>query len=69
MPQSSFDELEQKIDALIALCSDLVRENTALRSVAARLRKERQHLEQRNTEASSRVEAIIGHLKAAEPDS
>ena len=69
MPESQFNALEQKIDDLISLCSELNQENVGLKANATSLQSEKQDLVSRNLSARSQVEAILNRLKAMEPDS
>ena len=66
MPDLQFDALEQKIDDLISLCTELNQENISLKSDAAQWQSERQQLVQRNQEASTKVESIIDRLRTME---
>ena len=69
MPESQFDALEQKIDDLIGLCSELNQENVGLKADATALQTEKQELSSRNQSARSKLEAMLNRLKAMEPDS
>jgi cell division protein ZapB len=66
MPESQFKALEQKIDDLINLCTDLNRENVELKADVSGWQQERQQLVQRNETAMTKVEAMISRLKAME---
>ena len=68
MPESQLKALEQKIDDLINLCSDLNRENVDLKADVSGWQQERQQLVQRNEVAKTKVEAMISRLKAMEQD-
>ena len=68
MQDSPFKALERKIDELIALCSELNRENAALKAEADAWQQERQHLIDRNEQARTRVAAMLDRLKAMEQD-
>ena len=69
MPDSQFNALEQKIDDLINLCSELNQENVGLKADANALQSEKQELASRNLSARSKLESILSRLKAMEPDS
>ncbi len=69
MPDSQLKALEQKIDDLIRLCTDLNSENVALKADANSWLEERQQLMDKNELAKTKVEAIISRLKAMEQDS
>lgn len=69
MPDSQFNALEQKIDDLINLCSELNQENVGLKADASALQSEKQDLASRNLSARSKLETLLNRLKAMEPDS
>ncbi len=69
MPDPQLKALEQKIDDLINLCTDLNSENVALKADANSWLEERQQLMDKNELAKTKVEAIISRLKAMEQDS
>ena len=66
MTDSQFRALEQKIDDLIKLCSDLNRENVSLKAEARDWATERETLMARNEVARVKVEEILGRLKSVE---
>ena len=66
MTDSQFRALEQKIDDLIKLCSDLNRENVSLKAEARDWAAERESLLARNDVARNKVEEILGRLKSVE---
>jgi len=66
MPDSQFKALEQKIDDLIRLCTELNRENMSLKSEARHWEAEREALEERHALAKDKLEAILNRLKAVE---
>jgi cell division protein ZapB len=66
MAETQFQTLEQKIDDLISLCTELNQENVGLKADAVNWRTERDHLVSKNETAQNRVETIIGRLKAME---
>jgi cell division protein ZapB len=66
MAEAQLKALEQKIDELIALCSELNRENQLLKSRSADWQRERQDLIQKNELARTKVEAMIDRLRTME---
>lgn len=66
MPDTPIRALEQKIDDLIRLCTELNRENVSLKTEARNWASEREALVARNDLARDKVEAILGRLKTAE---
>ena len=60
------DNLETKIDELVALCNTLDRENKSLRRRESEWNSERRQLLIKNETARSKVEAMISRLKAME---
>ncbi len=68
MEPSKLTELSNKIENLIDLCQRLQRENQRLRSDELLWQQERVELLEINEVARTRVEAMIGHLKALEPE-
>lgn len=66
MSNSSFKTLESKIDELIKLCSDVKKENQALRDRESLLRHEREQLLGKNQLARVRLEKVLRRLKALE---
>ena len=69
MPDPQLKALEQKIDDLINLCTDLNSENVALKADANSWLEERQQLMDKNELAKTKVEAIISRLRAMEQES
>lgn len=63
-----FKELEARVDDLVALCERLGRENDALQNRTADWAMERARLIEKNELAKSRIEAMIGRLRALEQD-
>jgi len=63
MSESQFELLERKIDDLIGLCTELNRENVALKGAAAAWRSEREALVSRNELARHKVRSIITRLQ------
>jgi cell division protein ZapB len=66
MTDSQFSVLEQKIDELIRLCSELNRENISLKAQARTLAAEREALLARNEHAKGKVTEILTRLKSME---
>ena len=66
MAENQLKTLEQKIDELISLCSELNRENQALKADSASWHQERQDLIDKNEMARSKVAAMIDRLRATE---
>ncbi len=66
MAENQLKELESKIDELIALCSELNRENQSLKADGEHWHHERQSLIENNELARTKVEAVIGRLQALE---
>ncbi len=60
------ENLEDKLDELIALCAALDKENKALRRRENEWLKERRNLMMKNETARSKVEAMISRLKSME---
>jgi len=68
MSEVDLKALEAKIDALIQLCDRLAKENQALLAQHDDWATERAQLIEKNELAKSKVEAMIGRLKALEQD-
>ncbi|MFK8047372.1 MAG: TIGR02449 family protein [Halioglobus sp.] len=66
MPDTQLKMLESKIDELIALCSELNRENKSLKSDSASWHSERKSLVTKNELARAKLEAMLARLKAME---
>jgi cell division protein ZapB len=66
MAENPLKALEKKIDALIALCQDLDRENQSLKDTQAGWRRERKELIDKNELARNKVETMIDRLRALE---
>lgn len=58
--------VERRLDELIAVCRQLKEENRSLRQRQENLMIERASLMQKNEQVRTRVEAMIGRLKAME---
>lgn len=68
MNRLDFRELESRVGDLIELCEQLTRENEILQSQRADWAAERNRLVEKNELARTKVEAMIGRLKALEQD-
>jgi len=66
MADNPLKALESKIDQLIALCTELNRENHMLKVDSSRWQRERQDLIDKNELARDKVEAMIDRLRAME---
>ena len=66
MAENQLKALEQKIDELISLCSELNRENQALKADSASWQQERRDLIDKKEMARSKVAAMIDRLRAME---
>ncbi len=69
MEPNELSELSNKVEHLIALCTNLQQENESLRSGEQQWKLERTQLIEKNELARTRVEAMIGRLKALEHES
>ena len=65
-PMEEMDVLERRVNELIALTEQLSRENKALRTQQDNWSVERAKLIEKNELAKSRVESMIGRLRALE---
>ena len=68
MSVSDLGLLKEKVDELIDLCEVLGRENRALRGQQQSWTNERAKLIEKNELAKSKVESMIGRLKALEKE-
>lgn len=66
MKNEQLNSLEHQVDQLVYHCAQLEKENAKLRGNAAGWEKERGKLIEKNDVARSRIESIIGRLKALE---
>jgi len=66
MSNSSFNSLENKVDELIKLCSDMKKENQLLRDRENNWLHERNTLLSKNQLARVRLEKVLRRLKALE---
>ena len=69
MDEPSLENLERKIDDLVALCDELYRENALLKSSQSKWQDERVKLREKNELARSRVDNMISRLKSLEQES
>ncbi|GAA4650893.1 hypothetical protein GCM10023116_31760 [Kistimonas scapharcae] len=60
--------LSRKVDELIVLCNHLRQENRILRASEHAWKQERAQLIERNEMARTKVEAMIGRLRALEQE-
>lgn len=65
-PMDEMDVLERRVSELISLTEQLSRENKALRTQQENWSVERAKLIEKNELAKSRVESMIGRLRALE---
>lgn len=65
-PMEEMDVLERRVSELISLAEQLSRENKALRTQQENWSVERAKLIEKNELAKSRVESMIGRLRALE---
>jgi len=66
MNDERFNVLDEKIDALIALCAAMKTENQMLRANEHNWQTERQQLLENNKLAKSRLETVLARLKSME---
>ena len=66
MTQTSYRDLERKIDRLIALCARLRDENSSIRQHAAVMQSDHDQLAGRVAETSKRLESLIARLAVLE---
>ncbi|MEX1199048.1 MAG: TIGR02449 family protein [Pseudohongiellaceae bacterium] len=66
MNDENFNTLNEKIDALIALCAAMKQENQLLRANEHNWQTERQQLLENNRKAKSRLETVLTRLKSLE---
>ena len=64
MSEERFDTLNEKVDDLIKLFSEMKRENQALKASENSWQIERKKLLEKNNEAKSKLESILVRLKA-----
>jgi cell division protein ZapB len=66
MDNDNLTKLEQRIDELISACRRLSEENLSLKSGQQNLSEEHARLVEKTQVARSRIESMIGRLKALE---
>ncbi len=64
MSEDSFENLDEKVDNLIDICTHMKRENQALKASESSWRSERKQLMDKNNVAKSKLESILVRLKA-----
>jgi len=69
MDSQPLEQLEQKLDALIQLCTQLDEENRALKAQLGSWQSEREQLMRKVDLARGKVDAMIVRLRALEQDS
>ena len=69
MNDERFNALDEKIDALVALCTAMKRENQMLRNNEHNWQTERQQLLEKNKLAKARLESVLSRLKSMEQSS
>ncbi len=68
MEPKELSMLSRKVDELIVLCNHLRQENRILRAGEQAWKQERAQLIERNEMARTKVEAMIGRLRALEQE-
>ncbi|HTQ99179.1 MAG TPA: hypothetical protein VMH83_04280 [Candidatus Acidoferrum sp.] len=66
MSNSNFKALEDKVDELIRLCSDMKKENQLLRDRESQLRHDKETLLSKQQIARVRLEKVLRRLKSIE---
>ena len=66
MSEDRFQTLNEKIEALIDLCSQMKKENQVLKATSQNWASEKQQLLEKNKQARSRLESILTRLKSLE---
>lgn len=66
MDEANLNTLFEKVEQLIIRCEQLQQDNMALRAQQDEWHRERLQLMQKNDLARSKIEAMIGRLKALE---
>ncbi len=64
MSEDSFENLTEKVDNLIDICTDMKRENQALKASENSWQSERKQLMDKNNVAKSKLESILVRLKS-----
>lgn len=66
MNDDQLQALDEKIDALIALCAAMKQENQLLRASQHNWQTERQQLLENNRQAKARLESVLSRLRSME---
>jgi len=66
MSDERFQTLNDKVDALISLCSEMKQENQLLKASQENWHAERRQLTEKNKTTKSQLESILAKLKAME---
>ena len=66
MSEDKFQTLNEKVEALIALCVEMKQENHLLRANEENWHSEKRELMEKNKVAKSKLESILARLKALE---
>ena len=66
MNDEQLNTLDEKIDALIALCAAMKQENQLLRASQHNWQTERQQLLENNRQAKIRLESVLSRLRSME---
>lgn len=66
MTEDQFNMLDDKINALIAMCTAMKQENQLLRASQHNWQTERQQLLENNRQAKARLESVLSRLRAME---
>jgi len=64
MSEDSFENLTEKVDNLIDICTDMKRENQALKASENSWQSERKQLMDKNNVAKSKLESILVRIKS-----
>ena len=64
MTESQFEQLEEKVDALLARFNTIDTENKQLRQQVNELRVERDRFQSRNESARKQIDLMISRLKS-----
>ncbi len=64
--EKAIEQLEQQVNKLTRLCSELYEENTSMKSEHRVVEKECEQLREKNRIARGRVEQIVERLKGLE---
>ena len=64
MSEDSFENLNEKVDSLIDICTDMKRENQALKAGESSWQSERKQLMDKKNVAKSKLESILVRIKS-----